>query len=132
VFHAVGAEEGHVLDSRGLCFIEKCRDVLGEIETHDGSHQVDATNAVEGRAVAVAPAPVEVTSARERAAVRTGRPRLMRAVTTREPVLPVEPSTSVNGSCLLMTIPNDNIMSVSMLDFSSICNVILSINGPIA
>jgi hypothetical protein len=59
VFHAVGAEEGHVLDSRGLCFIEKCRDVLGEIETHDGSHQVDATNAVEGRAVAVAPAPVE-------------------------------------------------------------------------
>ena len=46
VLHAVGAQERHVLDPRGLCFIEKCRDVLGEVEAHDGSHQVDATDAL--------------------------------------------------------------------------------------
>src|SRR6202158_4170413 len=54
-----GAEERYVLDPRGFCCIEKCRHVIGEVDAHDGSHQVDPTNAVEGRGVAVALDPVE-------------------------------------------------------------------------
>jgi hypothetical protein len=34
-----------VLDPRGFCGIEKCRHVIGEVDPHDGSHQVDPTNA---------------------------------------------------------------------------------------
>ena len=56
----------------------------------------------------------------------------MRSATTREPVLPVEPSTSVGGSSFVHDIDYAITCESIQCFISSFYNVILSICGPIA
>ena len=83
--------------------VEEVRHLTGEVDPDDRRYEVDGVDAGQCGAVGGLVVPMKRTSALPRAAVRARSPRSLRFFATRDPVLPVPPSTSVVGWEFVMT-----------------------------